>query len=186
MVRSAPSDRGSDSACAALVLRAQRGDATAFAQLAQRYARAVYAIALAHLRRTSDAEDCAQSSLLAALENIHDCRQPERFDAWLFTIARNRARRALVRRKLRDVLAKAPDEPVDRAQTHSDLARRELLLHAIEKLTATQREVLLLHDLEGYSHSEIAASLGLSDEASRQHLSRARAAVRAQIEERST
>ena len=88
-----------------LVLRAQAGDTDAFAELARTSGRAIYAIALAHLRRPADAEDVAQTVLVAALENIDACRRPERLDAWLFSIARNRARRALVRRRFRDVLA---------------------------------------------------------------------------------
>ena len=167
---------------ASLVRRAQAGDTSAFAEIARRSGRAVYAIALSHVGRPADAEDVAQTVLLAALENIDSCRDPESFDAWLFTIARNRARRALVRRKLRDVFAGPPEEAPEHAADPVDVARRDALLRALAALPSRSREVVLLHDLEGYSHTEIAAALSLTEEASRQHLSRARKELRAQIE----
>lgn len=172
----APLDR------AALVRRAQRGDGDAFGQLAQHYGRAVYAIALAHLGRPVDAEDVAQTVLLAALENIESCRDPERFDAWILTIARNRARRALVRRRLRDVLARPPSDLPERGPP-TDTVRRRVLERALASLSPRQREAVLLHDLHGYTHAELADALCMSEEASRQHLARARRQLRSRLEE---
>lgn len=165
-----------------LVRRAQEGDGEAFAELARAVGRAVHAIALAHLRRPSDAEDVAQEVLLAALENIGSCRDPERFDAWVFVIARNRARRALVRRRLRDVFAGTPPEQVA-PEGDADRATRQALLGALGALSVHLREVVLLHDLEGYGHAELASALGITEEASRQSLSRARKQLRAALEE---
>jgi RNA polymerase sigma-70 factor, ECF subfamily len=168
---------------AALVRLAQRGDARALAELAERAGTAVYAVALAHLGRPADAEDVAQTALLAALSGIESCREPERFDAWLFAIARNRARRALLRRRLRDVLAFSPPEPADPSGPADSLDRRALL-RALASLPSRPREVVLLHDLEGYTHGEIARALSITEEASRQHLSRARKQLRALLEEK--
>lgn len=162
---------------AELVRRAQRGDSVAFAELARACGRGVHAIALAHLGRPSDAEDVAQDVLLAALENIGACREPERFDAWLFTIARNRARRALVRRRMRDVFSGTPPE-IEAPGGEPEHVERQALLVALGTLPATMREVVLLHDLEGYEHAELARALGITDEASRQTLSRARKKLR--------
>lgn len=167
---------------AELVRRAQRGDARAFAEIARQSGRAIYAIALAHLKRPSDAEDVAQTVLLVALENITECRDPERFDGWLFAIARNRARRALVRRRLRDVLARPSEVPEPEGAVPEDRERTRALLAALEHLSSRQREIVLLHDLEGYTHAEIAAALGLSEEATRQQLARARRQLREHME----
>lgn len=165
---------------AGLVRRAQRGEVEAFAALARDTGRAIYAIALAHLGRPTDAEDVAQTVMLAALENIGSCRDPERFDAWLFTIARNRARRALIRRRLRDVLRNPPD---DLPGPSGDGERRRVLLRALERLPPRLREVVLLHDLEGYTHGEIASALDITEEAARQSLSRARKQLREHLED---
>lgn len=167
---------------AALVRLAQGGDVEALAELARQCGRAVYAIALAHLGRPADAEDVAQTALLAALENIDACRQPERFDAWLFAIARNRSRRALVRNRLRDALSSEREGPPDSSEP-VDGADRQLVLRALASLASRQREVVLLHDLEGYTHAEIATALSITEESSRQHLSRARRQMRAHLEE---
>lgn len=167
---------------ASLVRRAQGGDSAAFAELARGCGRAVYAVALAHLGRPADAEDLAQNVLLAALENIDRCRDPARFDAWILSIARNRARRALVRRALRDVFSRGDAAELERGTEEPVSGERKALLRALEKLPAAQREVVLLHDVEGFTHPEITAALGVSEEASRQALSRARKALRAELE----
>jgi RNA polymerase sigma-70 factor (ECF subfamily) len=163
----------------ALVRRAQGGDAAAFAALARAFARSLYAVALAHLGRPAEAEDAAQDALLVGLERIDDCRQPERFGGWLLRIARSRALNALEKRRLRDVPAEA--DPVEAAAgpTQELAVQRGELLAALGELSEVQREVVLLHDLDGWTHAEIAAALELSEETSRQHLSRARRALRA-------
>jgi RNA polymerase sigma-70 factor (ECF subfamily) len=141
----------------------------------------VYAVALAHLGRAADAEDAAQGALLLGLERIDQCREPERFGPWLLQITRNHARHLLARRKLRDVPAEPPpDEPAGPEDSQAP-SRRELVA-ALAALPETQREVLLLHDLHGWTHPEVSASLGLSEEACRQHLSRARRALRAALD----
>ncbi len=167
---------------AALVRLAQGGDIGALEALARQCGRAVYAIALAHLGRPADAEDVAQTVMLAALENIDACRQPERFDAWLFSIARNRSRRAIVRSRLREVLSSEAETVTDPAEP-VDGADRQLVLRALGALASRPREVVLLHDLEGYTHTEIADALSITEESSRQHLSRARRQMRALLEE---
>lgn len=165
---------------AALVREAQAGDTRAFSRLAEHFARAAYAVALAHLGRPADAEDVAQDALLAALSRIDACREPDRFGAWLVQIARNRARNARDRRRHADV---PRDEPGELAQpaTEPDQERavtRRSLTAALGALSPVQREVVLLHDLDGWSHAEIARALAVTEEASRQHLSRARRALR--------
>ena len=64
-------------------------------------------------------------------------------------------------------------------QRNTGLRRR--LLDALETLSVPQREVVLLHDLEGWTHAEIAAALELSEVNCRQHLFTARRALRRQL-----
>jgi len=167
---------------AQLVEKAKRGDPSAFSELVRAYLRAAYAIGLAILGRPSDAEDVAQDALLIAFERIDSCREPERFAAWMLQIVRNQARNALKSRKLRDVPSDTDtDEPSDDAPAPDANAFRSLLLRALNRLSNVQREVLLLHDLEGWTHAEVAASLGTSELMSRQHLFLARRAMRDQL-----
>jgi RNA polymerase sigma-70 factor (ECF subfamily) len=85
---------------AILVQRSRRGDAAAFEELVRRHMRKAYLTALAQLGDVAAAEDVTQDALIAALERLEDCRDPEHFAAWLIRIARNKAHN--YRRRERD------------------------------------------------------------------------------------
>jgi RNA polymerase sigma-70 factor (ECF subfamily) len=168
-----------ESSVAELVTRAKRGDASAFDQLVRRHLRAAYAVALAVLGRPADADDVAQDAFIAALERIDDCREPARFSGWLIKIVRNRALNALEKRKLRDVSDSMNESSF--IQSPGDITLRKHLLAALATLTPVQREIVLLHDLDGWSHTELAEALGLSEVNCRQHLFTARRALRTEL-----
>lgn len=164
-----------------LVRRARRGDERAFGLLVSRYQRAAYAVAYSVTGRHEDAEDAAQESFLVALERLEECRSPERFGGWLMTIVRNRSRN-LVRR---EVLRETDQVPIgassntlapDREAELSEL--QDSLRTALDALTDVQREIVLLHDLEGWKHREIADRLDLPSGTVRSHLHFARKALR--------
>jgi RNA polymerase sigma-70 factor (ECF subfamily) len=147
----------------------------------RRHYRAAYVVALAVLGSTEDAEDVCHDALVRSAERLEECRQPERFGAWLRTIVRNQARNLGAKQAVRegpplDTVPVAVESDALRA-----LDRRELrakLEAGITRLTPPQREVLLKHDLEDRSHEEIAQSLGTSIGMSRQHLFQARRRLR--------
>jgi RNA polymerase sigma-70 factor (ECF subfamily) len=168
---------------AALVVRAQKGEANAFQTLVRTYLRAAYAVALGVVGRPADAEDIAQDAFLLAFERLDTCREPSRFAGWLLQIVRNQSKNWLDRRRLRDVPAR--DEISE--QAHGDpqpdaSAFRDHLVRALAVLSPVQREVVLLHDLEGWTHPEIADALGMSETMSRQHLFQARRQLRSQLD----
>ena len=169
-----------------LVARARAGDAGAFEELVRRYLRSAHAVALGVLGNPADAEDVGQDAFLVALEKLDECRDPKRFAAWLMRIVRNRALNFLESRSLRqgeplDEAASATegDDPEWRAG-QSEL--RDRLLAALALLPPGQREVVLLHDLEGFKHREIAVLLGTSEGAARVQLFQARRALRRLLE----
>lgn len=164
---------------AELVLRARRGDPTAFDELVRRHLRAAYVVALAVLGRPADADDIAQEAFVTALERLEDCRDPARFSGWLLQIVRNRAKHALDKRRLRDPAGEPTDVAVPGPT--SDVVLRAHLLAALAKLSAVQREIVLLHDLDGWTHAELADALGLSEVNCRQHLFTARRALRTEL-----
>jgi len=170
---------------ALLVERARRADAAAYEVLVRRYYRAAYAVALSQLGRAMDAEDVCQEALVRALERLDDCRRPQRFAAWLLQIVRNRAHNYRDYLKLR-AAAPLDDTAVAGGRTDSlrEVQRGELrqrLERALGSLTELQRQVVLLHDLDGWKHSAIADLLGLSEVASRQHLFHARRLLRERL-----
>ena len=161
-----------------LVARARGGDALALEALARRHLRPAYAMALAMLRSVADAEDIAQESLMASLQRLDRCRDPSRFSAWLLASVRNRALNRIEMARVRaDYAARAHEAQGEAGRGEQVLLRRRLLA-ALDRLTPVQREVVLLHDLEGWTHAEIAAALELSEVMSRQHLFVARRIMR--------
>lgn len=167
----------------ALVARARRGEPAAFEELVRRHLRAAYAVALAVLGVPADAEDVAQEAFAVAWERLDTCREPARFAGWLLQIVRNRARNAVEARRVRgDGAEPAPGhEPWSAPSEEAGL--RDRLLGALAALTPVQREVVLLHDLEGWTHAEIGAAAGISEVMSRQHLFTARKALRGKLQE---
>jgi RNA polymerase sigma-70 factor (ECF subfamily) len=171
---------------ARLVERARCGDAEAFDRLVRRHLRAAYLVALAVVGEPADADDICQDAFITALERLEDCRHPDRFSAWLLRIVRNRAhshrRYEGVRRAL--PLEEANAHAGVATDPHRDAARSELrgrLRAGLESLTEIQRQVLLLHDLEGWRHREIGDLLELPEGTVRSHLFQARRRMRERL-----
>src|SRR5688572_18573005 len=170
---------------AQLVERARAGDAAATERLVRLHMGAAYAVALSVTRNPHEAEDVAQDALVLALERLAECREPRKFGAWLVRIVRNRA---FNHRRYLGIRAAEPLDNVDAAPNAAspldDAERAELrerLNDAVGELPQTQREVLLLHDLEGWKHREIGESLGMPEGTVRYHLFNARRAVRGRL-----
>jgi RNA polymerase sigma-70 factor (ECF subfamily) len=141
---------------AALVDRLARGDHQALAELYDRYAGIVNALALRILRRSADAEDVVQEVF------VQVWRQAARFDAsrgtpeaWLFTITRTRALDRLRRVVAAQAVSMTPPPVAAPVIEHGLAVRR-----ALEELPPDQRAALELAYYEGLTQSEIAARLG--------------------------
>jgi RNA polymerase sigma-70 factor (ECF subfamily) len=167
---------------AALVRAVQLGDADAFEKLVRRHLRSAHQAARSLLDDVDDADDIVQDSFIAALQKIDQCRNPARFRPWLIAIVRNRAhdlqrrsRRSSGDPKILEFIASdvpGPGRMAARAQLREDLHE------AAARLTELQREVLMLHDYEGFQHREVAGQLGISEVSSRFNLHVARKAMR--------
>ena len=164
-----------------LVRRARRGDESAFGQLVERYQRPAYAVALSVTGRHEDAQDAAQEAFLVALDRLEECRSPERFGGWLMTIVRNRSKNLVRREALRET-DEVPPGARSRIPTPDRVAEtaelRAQLREALMSLPEMQRQIVLLHDLEGWKHREIADRLDLPCGTVRSHLHFARKALR--------
>jgi RNA polymerase sigma-70 factor (ECF subfamily) len=167
---------------AELVGRIRSGDAAAFEMLMRRHFRMVFLVAFAHLQDRTEAEDVCQEAFIRCWERIAECRDPARVGAWIATITRNMAHN---RRAFLGVRRAQPLEAASRVPSsdRSDIrwernALRARLASALRSLRPVQREVVLLHDLEGWKHDEVAERLGISTTMSRRHLSDARRQLR--------
>jgi RNA polymerase sigma-70 factor (ECF subfamily) len=168
----------SDRSLAELVLG---GDELAFRQLYKRHSPRLYLLVLRLLGGAeADAEDVVQETWLKATERLNTFRWEASFGSWLSAIGLNVARETLRRRGKReeqwledtDVAGPAPREKVDPMD----------LENAIRTLPTGYRTVLILHDVEGYRHDEIAQKLGITAGTSKSQLFHARRAMRAQLD----
>jgi RNA polymerase sigma-70 factor (ECF subfamily) len=167
-----------------LVQAALRGETREFGVLVTRYMRPGYLVALSVTGNPEDAEDVAQEAFVVALERLEDCRNPERFGGWFLTIVRNRARNLLRRERLRRGEELTPEISPGRGGPAEDLKRAEIrdqLEEGLKGLSEVRREVLLLHDLEGWKHREIGGRLGIPDGTVRSHLHFARKHLRERL-----
>lgn len=176
-----PSDMTAESD-AQLVARLRRGSREAAGLLAERYLRPCRAVALAIVGDVAAAEDMAQDAFVYAIDRIDDLQQPEQFGGWLMQIVRNRSRNHVrdgkadrhVKLDMAVVRSGAPSPAREAERSHL----REDLLAALAELPEDRREVVLLHDLEGWTHREIAERMELPQGTVRSHLHYARRAMR--------
>ena len=167
---------------AVLVEKARQGDSRAFGILVDRYVDVAYTIALSLLSSPADAQDTCQDAFITALERLDQCRDPSRFRAWLLQIVRNRAHNI---RRFRGVRSEVDLDTITPLRSDSNPALeteraelRDQILAALPKLTELQRQVLMLFDLEGWTHHDISEDLGISEGASRAALFKGRTALR--------
>lgn len=170
-----------DETDAELVHSVRRGDRRAAGRLLERYLRAGRAVALAVTGVEADADDVCQEAFVVAMERIDDCRDPAKFGKWLLQIVRNRSRNLVRSNTGRRLVTLGETEPAPGPSPAVQMERlelRERLLAALAEIPEQHREVILLHDLEGWKHREIAGRLGLPEGTVRSHLHHARRRLR--------
>jgi RNA polymerase sigma-70 factor (ECF subfamily) len=166
---------------AQLVARARLGDAAAFDALVRRYLRVAYPLAFAITHDHHATEDACQDACVRMLDHLHECRSPARFAGWFFTIVRSAAQNLRRREHVRRAESLDTIEVSNRDSPARDTERAELrhrLGAALGALERTECDVVLLHDLEGWTHRAIGDALGISEVNSRQLLFVARRKLR--------
>jgi RNA polymerase sigma-70 factor, ECF subfamily len=159
-----------------LVIRAQEGDRSAFADLYRRYVRMVHGVLLARLPR-AEVDDLVQDVFVSAMRRIGSLREAAAFPGWLASIARNRAIDFLRRRHVE--ASELVDEP---AAPDGDTSEALAILAEIAALPEAYRETLVLRLVEGLSGPEIAAQTGLTPASVRVNLHRGMKMLRARLE----
>ncbi|MHC4463635.1 MAG: RNA polymerase sigma factor [Planctomycetota bacterium] len=137
--------------------------------LVRKYASAVLGLCIAHTKNFHDSEDIMQEVFLKAFTKIHTLRDPDRVHSWLLQIARRMCidyhhKRPTAQRITDDVPA-----PADSRDEHIDC-----LYGAISKLPDRYREPITLYYLNGRNCASVARTLGISEDAVRGRLVRAR------------
>lgn len=177
-----------------LLASIREGDEAAMGALLARHAPAVYRFGVKMCRDPEDAKDVLQDTLLAAARGIREFRGASSLSTWLYTVARSFCikKRRTSKFAPREVVSldeprasgdsQSPDKGPE--EVASDRELTALLDDAIAALDPANREVLVLRDIEGLTAPEVAQVLGVSVDAVKSRLHRARAEVRARIESR--
>lgn len=163
-----------------LIQRVLEGDARAERELYETHVERVFRLAY---RMTGDdalAQDCTQETFVRAFDRLDGFRGDAALSTWLHSITTS-----VVLNTLRKVKRfRRRETELDEAATVTSGERRsdpdlKMKLHeAIDRLPDKYRMVFVMHDVEGYTHEEIAAALGTKEGTSKAQLSRARAKLR--------
>jgi RNA polymerase sigma factor (sigma-70 family) len=163
-----------------VVARARAGDPDALEQLYRAFEAPVYNLARRICRTTEDAEDVLQETFFEVCRSIGRYREEGSLWGWVRTIAASKALMRLRRNKYRET-EELHDEVTGRQR--EDTALRMDLEAALERLTETSRAVVWLHDVEGYTHEEIATMMGKTPSFSKSQLARAHVRLRRWLDE---
>jgi RNA polymerase sigma-70 factor (ECF subfamily) len=158
--------------------RARRGDGEAVRELYRRYSPRVYAVVRRLAGDDALAEDWAQEAWVRAIRALPSFRGDARFSTWLHRIAVNSALhgKRWRDRRVKNEVALPAALPTRGRNEHTAL--RITLEQALQQLPPGMRQVLVLHDVEGYTHEEIAEFLGVTAGTSKSQLFKARARMR--------
>jgi len=168
-----------------LLARARAGEDAAMEQIFRCFEAPVYSLARRLTRSPHDAEDVLQETFMEIVRSIRSFRGDGSLAGWIRKVAANKALMKLRRRGGRTFEELLPDELGDEGggrPSHgpavSTAAERVDLETALGRLSDAARVVIWLHDVEGYSHDEIAAMAGKTASYSKSQLARAHARLR--------
>jgi len=158
-----------------LVARAKAGDLEALEALYRAFETPVYNLARRMCRTSEDAEDVLQETFLEVVRSIKSYRGEGHLWGWVRRIAASKALMRLRSEKLR-----ATDELHDESAggPPASVGARIDLERAFDQLSETSRAVVWLHDVEGFTHEEIAEQMGRTVSFSKSQLARAHARLR--------
>lgn len=164
------------------IRRAKKGDLEALERVYRAYESLVYTLARRMCRTAEEAEEVLQETFLEVCRSIGKFRgtAPGMLTAWVKRVAASKALIRIRYEKYRE--ADELEEEGGWAGTRdNDVGLRMDLEAALSRLSETSRAVVWLHDVEGYTHEEIAELMGKTVSFSKSQLSRAHARLRTML-----
>jgi RNA polymerase sigma-70 factor (ECF subfamily) len=158
-----------------VLARARTGDAHALETLFRAYECPVYNLARRICRTAEDAEDVLQETFFELCRSIGQYRGEGSLWGWIRTVASSKALMRLRRNKYRDT--DELEDEISPTRREDTLLRMDLEA-ALERLPEMSRAVVWLHDVEGYTHEEIAEMMGKTVSFSKSQLARAHVRLR--------
>jgi RNA polymerase sigma factor (sigma-70 family) len=170
-----------------LVQQVLGGDSGAYRHLVSRYRNKAYGIAISYAGDFDFAEDLAQEAFIRAFYRLHTLRDPAKFGAWLLTIVGNlcrmemRKRAVLPKREYEIDLESLPGDIPSPDVDYENKSHRARVLSALDALSQKEREAVVLYYLEDEGIESVAEFLGVSREAVKGRLHRARTKLRTEM-----
>lgn len=167
-----------------LARRIADGDMQAFEELYQRYHRRIYTLCLRMMNNPAEAEDLTQEIFIHIYRKISSFRGESALMTWLHRLTVNKVlmhfRKSSVRRERTTADGETPEPSIKSRETpsHQLAVDRLALDKAIAQLAPGYRAVFILHDVEGYEHTEIARACGIAIGTSKSQLHKARLRLR--------
>jgi RNA polymerase sigma-70 factor (ECF subfamily) len=162
-----------------LVARVLAGDERAERELYDRHVDRVYRLSYRMVGDADLAADCTQETFIRVFSRLSTFRGEAALSTWItsiaFSVVYNGLRRVKRARETETDLDQAAEAPAPR-MAEPDL--KTSLQQAIDGLPEGYRTVFVMHDVEGFTHDEIARALGIQEGTSKAQLSRARAKLR--------
>jgi len=166
-----------------LVLACQAGDKQAFNRLVLLYQARIYNLALGYVKTTDEAKDLSQDIFVTVYRSLPTLREATKFSAWLNQLALNHCRnryRKLQRRGF--FTSTSTDDIIVPALTSTNTPERnmekderiKLVRTAISAMPETEKEIIILRDLQDFTYDEISEALGLPLGTVKSKLNRAR------------
>ncbi|HEY5652668.1 MAG TPA: RNA polymerase sigma factor [Acidimicrobiia bacterium] len=167
-----------------LVSQAASGDVESFSELVRRHQDDWYTLALRLLGDPEVAADVTQEVTIRCWKSIGAFRGDSKFSTWTYRIVVNTSwtQRRRARRHQTTSIDAVDDPTHDPLEFHADrLGIREEVSKALWSLSAANRTVVVLKDVYGWSHSEVAETLGITVTAAKVRLHRGRTSLRHQL-----
>ncbi|MEO5510197.1 MAG: sigma-70 family RNA polymerase sigma factor [Longimicrobiales bacterium] len=164
------------------IRKAQDGDQAAIRELYERHSPRVYAVVRRLAGDDALAEDWAQEAWVRAIRALPGFRGDAQFSTWIHRIAVNSAlhgRRWRERRTSREITLPVAHRETEEQVTRADEPMLRLTLQrALDRLPEGMRQIVVLHDVQGFTHEEIGSLLGIAAGTSKSQLFKARAHLR--------
>jgi|SRR5580700_6040463 RNA polymerase sigma-70 factor (ECF subfamily) len=172
-----------------IIRQAQQGVAEAFEQLYRRYSKRVYHLCLRMVKNEAEAEDLTQESFMRVFRKIHTFQGKSAFSTWLHRVAVNTVLMSLRKKRRLEISLENDDHYEEKPGVPRQipggpdlsllgLFDRENLKRALRQMPEGYRRMLVLHDLLGYEHNEIAVLVKCSPGNSKSQLHKARVRMR--------
>ena len=168
--------------------RVKVGDVAAMARLYELHRRRVYSLCLRYSGNVFDAEDLTQEVFIQVLRKLGTFRGEAQLGSWIYKVGLNSARlHARRQRRLSRFLVSdtSNEASILAKSSFRNPAQGLALVEALSRLTPLRRTTLLLHDIQGLTHNEVAARMGGTVIASKSRLHRAHVVLRRILDNRS-